>query len=191
MICNVCKINLTLDKFYWNRKNCKNCHKESIVKTKRTPIWLLSHMYSNQIKSSKRKWYKLPDYSRAELLIWATSQLNFNKLFNNRVKSWYNTMLIPSWDRLNDYKPYTLSNLRLVTWWENNKKAHKDMVSCINNKSKRAVFWISIDNWNRVDFISIKDAWDKLWINKWGISQCCRGNPRYSHAWRYIWKYKI
>lgn len=75
--------------------------------------------YSSQEANSKRRNHPPPDYSLEEFKEWAFSNPIFETLYDNWVKSGYQTDLRPSPDRLDNDEPYTFENLRLVTWREN------------------------------------------------------------------------
>jgi len=128
-ICNTC--NLRKDfKFFGKRLEMKDNHKWMCkscenIKTKiynRTRKGLVKCMYSHQLVTSKRRNHNKPLYNLKELRKWIYNQKNFEELYNNWIKSWYNTNLIPSIDRLNNYEWYSFDNIQLITWEENNRK---------------------------------------------------------------------
>ena len=86
---------------------------------KRTIDGLISRIYYSQKGSSKRREHNPPTYSKEQLHVWMTSQVNFNNLYINWVASGYKKDLVPSVDRLDDYKGYSFDNIQLMTWREN------------------------------------------------------------------------
>lgn len=103
---------------YW----CKQCNRGHSLAYKKTIRGLLNSMYNHQKTSSKRRKHILPNYSFEIFYLWALEKPELYTLFNLWVKSNYNKNSIPSVDRLNDNLPYTLSNIQLMTWGENNEK---------------------------------------------------------------------
>ena len=71
----------------------------------------------------------MPSYTLDELIEWLKEQPNLTELWEAHVESGYEHRLAPSIDRLDDDKPYTLGNIRLITNIENVRKAAADMRS--------------------------------------------------------------
>lgn len=141
-VCSICKKLLPLSMFdnqktgkLGKRADCKECRKRFI----RSKEGLIKSIYASQIKSSKRRNHTMPKYSEKELLNWFNKQPNAELLYSNWVKSNFKTDLRPSVDRLDDYLPYSFSNIRLVIWKENNEKHYKDVVLGINTKHSSPV----------------------------------------------------
>lgn len=67
-----------------------------------------------------------PSYSAKELKRWILLNPLFRPLYISWLKSGYKTELAPSVDRLNDYLPYTLDNIQLMTWAENKLKGERE-----------------------------------------------------------------
>lgn len=175
--CSQCKLVKPLDQFYQDKRasdgktsECSECNKAY----KRSPEGLVKVMYNTQKRSSNHRKHIPPQYSYKELYLWVISQPNFNKLFMNWVNSSYSKMLVPSCDRLNDYLPYSLDNLRLVTWQENKDKFHKDQIDGINNKCNKAVIQRSLDGKFINEFYSVQAAARSLNKSHGAIACCCR-----------------
>lgn len=109
-------------------------------KYERTKKGVCDRIYWSQVQSSKQREYDLPSYSREELRDFILTNPMFDVLYDEWVKSDYDRWKKPSIDRINDYKPYTLDNIQLMTWKENNEKAHLDMKNGINNKQNKIVY---------------------------------------------------
>ncbi len=88
-----------------------------------------------------------------------------------------------------DYKGYTLSNIRLVTWKENFEKYLEDKKNGINNKNSKPVNQLSLESKLIQKFSSQVEASRITGINKNCISQCCLRNIKTSGG--YIWRYSI
>jgi len=160
---------------------------------------LTTTIYNSQKKSSKRRKHPMPDYSLQQFRQWCFSQPLFHVLYKAWVKSEYNKMISPSPDRKNDYMPYTLANLQLMTWRENSEKAHADRKNGVNNKHSKAVVGVHKRTAERVEFYSIKQAERELGINNSHIYSCCIGREAkrkngyrqtYQSAGGYAWSFK-
>jgi hypothetical protein len=86
---------------------------------RRTLKGLTNRMYHSQRSSAKIRGHYAPIYTLKEFREWLFSRPNFNRLYQGWVDSGYSKMKVPSADRINNAKSYTLDNLRLVTFREN------------------------------------------------------------------------
>lgn len=188
--CNIC-LKEKESKYFniWNNNKCKECVNKYVREYNCTIDWLITKMYSAQRRRSEERWHSLPSYTNKQINHWVRSQSNFLELYNNRKISWYNRSLIPSIDRLDDYKWYSFDNIRLTIWRENNIKWSKDRKNWINNKMNRCVIWINITTWEIIEFYSMSEASRVTWAGIWHICSCCKWNIK--SAWGYIWKYKL
>ena len=121
-------------------------------------------------------------------MIWFIKQDNFQQLFDNWKQSGFNSKLKPSGDRLDDYKPYTFDNLRLVTWGENEQKMRDDIKNGINLKKSKGCIQISLEGEIIAEYHSLRDAARATNSDSAGISACCKGK-QFKHN-GFIWKYK-
>lgn len=160
-VCSICLTNLPLVKFdqqttgkLGRRADCKECRKR-FVQSERG---LIKSIYGNQLLRSRRRGYKAPTYTEDQLVTWITQQPNFKSLYSAWVTSNYESELKPSVDRLNDYKSYCLTNIRLVTWKENNDKHHSDKLQGINNKNSLAVDMLDMQGIFIKRFYSVSEA---------------------------------
>ena len=94
---------------------------------RRTKHGLVVKIYGDQLSSSRKRGHDKPKYNLKQLKKWIFNQENFDKLYNDWVASNYNKELTPSCDRLDNYKGYSLYNIRLVTWRDNYLEINKDM----------------------------------------------------------------
>lgn len=192
--CTICNIEKELESFYkdkkckwWYKCSCKKCNIEDISNRFKTKKWLLRRIFNTQKNSSKQGWHPLPIYTKQELEEWFWKQSNAEELYSNRKQSWYLKDLKPSIDRLDDYKWYSLDNIQLMTWRENNNKWYKDRKNWINNKNSKSVIWINILTKEYKEFHSTKEAERQTWVHNSNIWQCCMWKIK--KAWGYIWKY--
>ena len=124
-----------------HRADCKECRKRFL----RSERGLVKSLYANQKAKSRKRNHPPPSYTEDELFDWVTSQLNFKSMYSSWVSSGYLTDFKPSIDRVDDYKPYTLSNIALVTTKENIDRYYKDAKEGINVKSATAVNQYTFD----------------------------------------------
>ena len=143
-ICSTCQKNLSLDDFYYNgykksgepkyRSQCKKCISELRKKTHHSKQGLIQIMYSKQLYRQHLRFNLKLDYSLEDLRNWAFKQDNFDLLFQNWERSSFKKDEVPSCDRIDATKPYSLDNLQLLTWEQNFEKSHQERqrpVRCI------------------------------------------------------------
>ena len=83
------------------------------------PSYWINTAIGGMRQRSQRKGFPLPQLNcRICLTAWAYAN-GFQKLWDAYVSSEYDQNLKPSIDRLDNSKPYTTDNIRLVTWREN------------------------------------------------------------------------
>lgn len=121
-------------------KPCSILREEDFRKSERGVV---KRIYYDQRKSSKQRGHVPPNYSLKEFANWALSQHNFKSIYNSWVESNYEHLMSVSCDRLDDYKPYTLCNIRLTNWGQNKKKGHDDRVNGNNRKQSIGVYHVN------------------------------------------------
>jgi len=173
---------------------CRKYFKDYQRKYNRTKKgWAIIQLNSQKLSSKRRK-HPLPNYTSQELYAWALNQSNFEKVFNNWVASNYNKDLKPSCDRIDDNKPYTLENLRVITQKENiligarSQKAKNRMTKAIQNKMGKPVLQLDLEGNLINEYITIGEASRRTGIDNSLISKVCRGI--FKTAGGYEWKYK-
>lgn len=95
------------------------------LQRKTNPRHFFRKMLGTQRNRSKQRGHPPPAYSLDELIDWLKEQDHLTEMWNAYQDSGHNRMLAPSIDRLDDTLPYTLDNIRLVTWQENCNNAAK------------------------------------------------------------------
>ncbi len=108
-----------------------------------TKLGWIDITYNTQKGSSRKRKHNLPDYSKEELFEWVKLQTNFEELWKNWVDSDYHKDLFPSIDRINDDKPYTFTNIQLMTW-EENKGKRKIEIYSFNKTNNRIIYFESM-----------------------------------------------
>jgi hypothetical protein len=163
------------------QSDCKDCK----LKSFRSKHGVIGRMYTSQKQSSKRRKHPMPNYSKNELIEWVLGQSDFLVLYENWVLSDYDKKMIPSCDRLNDSKPYTFDNIRLVTWQENLRSWQESDKDC--KGSGRIVIQYSLSDELIQTFSSLVEAKNNTGIGAECISKVCRG-IRYT-AGGFKWKF--
>lgn len=167
--------------------DCKVCHIVIIKEYRRTKKGLVSKIYGDQRNSSKKRNHPMPDYSKEELIDWMFSHNIFHVLYDEWVSSGFKRMLIPSCDRKDDYKPYSIGNLQITTWSKNEQRGHDDVRNGINNKRSRSVVGVHKITSEVVEFYSMAEAQRKTGISNGNISMCC--NNRLKSSGGYKWEF--
>jgi hypothetical protein len=121
-------------------------------------------MYSNERSSSKKRGLKGPNYTKAEFKAWVLSQPNFMELYNDWVDSGYDRWYKPSADRIDNMKDYTLSNLQLMTAWENHQKSRME-------NGRRVIVFTRDGHW-KCEYDTIEYAKFDLGITRGEILKC-------------------
>lgn len=129
----------------------------------------------------------MPDYSLEELRKWMLAQPNFESLYQAWISTGFNKMQKPSVDRIDDYKPYSLDNIQLTTWAENNARGHADIKNGINNKISKSVFQLTKDGSFIDRHYSAIHAGRVTGVDFRNISRCCRGEAK--TAGGFVWHY--
>ncbi len=107
---------------YGKKPHCKICDASYKINYRRTKVGLIKRNYDTQTGGSNRRGHKKQNYTPQELVNWALSKDIFHKLHNAWVNSGFLKELSPSFDRKDSSKSYTLDNLQIMTWGDNNKK---------------------------------------------------------------------
>ena len=140
---------------------------------------LINSSYYGQCSSSRHRGHTPPEYDKQEYYLWFTNQENCSTLYQAYVESNYDTKLKPSVDRKDDSKGYSFSNIRLVTWRENNSKSFQKP----KRVEQRYKGEMVIDT-----FESIQLAADSVGARYQNISACCNGRQKSAKGftWHFI-----
>lgn len=187
--CSVCKQNLPLDMFNKQstgkqgvRADCKDCLKRFV----RSKHGVINQMYSSSISRTKKKGFTPVSFTKEELEKWVYSSKEFHALYDEWVLEVYPTALKPSLDRLDDYKGYSLDNIRIVTANTNVKRYYSDAINGINTKSAKPVEQYSLDGEYIKTFHSLSAAARSVNGIPSNINQVINGT--YAQAYGYKWK---
>lgn len=172
---------------YGTKAKCKKCVNANGTKYRRTKTGLISHIYSHQRSTSRRRKMDMPKYTKQEFVEWILSKSIFHKLYINWKESKYEKMLSPSVDRIDDYKNYSFDNIQLMTWEENLKKAITDIKSGKNNKTCKAVTQYDLKGIKIKEYHSISAAQKETKTAHSCISECCNNKRKTANG--FIWKF--
>ena len=170
-----------------HRKVCKPCHTKDIGDYKKTKKGVVSVIYHNQIHNTKRRGMEDVSYNQQELYHYLTTETNFNDVYSKWVSSGYEKSLKPSIDRLNDYEPYRLDNIQVLSQKDHFAKSGLDRVEGFNLKASTPVLRID-SNGNTKEYYSIHNAardTSTYYQNIWNV---CKGNRKTAggYKWRFI-----
>lgn len=166
--------------------DCKVCRNIRIAKYFKTEAGLISKIYASQKSNARQRGRPIPTYTKQELTEWLYKN-GFKEAFKRWENSNYSRDLIPSVDRLDDKKSYTLCNIRLVTWKENNQRFKEDIKAGINTSLCKAV--VQLQDGKEINtFFSIAEASRQTGVNRTGISGCLIGRQKTAKGfqWRYL-----
>jgi len=167
---------------------CKNCNEKYNLKYRRTINGLCSRIYASQVLHSKNRNHSIPEYSKNDLKEWLASQRLFYEIYDKWVESNYGKKLIPSVDRINDNEGYSIDNIQLMTWGENELRAYSCRKDGIIKGQSVSVLQFDLDDNFIKEYHSQSQAYRETGVGQWNISGVCIG--RKETAGGFKWKYK-
>jgi hypothetical protein len=160
----------------------------STLTWRRSEKGLLSTIYTEQKSSSKHRNHKPPAYTLGELTEWFYQQPNSKVLYTVWVDSNYDKWLRPSVDRLVNTLGYSLENIQLTSFRDNNQRSHNDASEGLNIVSLLK----SVDQYDlKGNFIQSYKSLTKA-SKATGQSAgaiCISCNNKEYHAKKWLWKY--
>lgn len=170
-VCRKCLQDIDINNFIkdknsrdWLQSWCRDCKNKQKILYYRTKEWLIKSIFRSQKRISRERWHEQPKYTLSELLEWILKQDVFNDIFNNWEKNNYHKDYVPSCDRLNDYKWYSLDNIQITTFRCNYLKYCSDAKLWINNKRNRAVKQYTRDWIFIKQHYSLSEAHRSTWV---------------------------
>ena len=160
-----------------------------MLKDHRTKKGQICRIMNHQRSNSKQNGWPPPSYDLSELQTWMLDQSVFHNLFEKWVQSDYEKKLLPSCDRLDDYKPYTLDNLRIVTWNTNHHRSTTDRLAGINTKAAKAILQYTTEGIFIFEHYSMRQAARNTGIDAGSICKACSG--KLNSAGGFKWKHKL
>ena len=162
---------------------CKACVQEE----RRSLEGHIKVMYYVQLQSSSYRKHPKPSYTANDLRDWC--MLNgYDELHKTWRDSGYKKELCPSADRLDSLKPYTFDNLELVTWKENNGRAHEDRRKGVGASGKlcRAVYQYTTEGELVAEYHSQAEAERVTGVRQANITKvvCNKRNTAGGFVWK-------
>lgn len=168
---------------------CKPCVVDRNREYWRTPKGRISYIFNGQKRSSADRGHPPPTYTQQELTVWALQQ-GLDNLVLKWAQEGYLKDLAPSVDRLDDNQGYTLTNIRLVTWQENNEKMYTNRKSCERiTRQNRKVKQLDAHGNVIATYDSIASASRITEITRVNINDVCRKKKHCLTAGGYTWQY--
>lgn len=147
--------------------------------------------YSEMKSRVKRKNFNEIQFTINEFLQWIMNNDNYKKIYSNYLDNNKDRNLCPSVDRLDDYKTYSIDNIRLVTWRENNDKYNSDRLIGKNTKQSKPVMSICIYTGKKNEYHSAHYASQQTKTDRSSINRSCRTNSKNpinkSRSGSFIW----
>ncbi len=148
----------------------------------------------SEIKSRvKTKGFEPEKISINEFLNWIMNGNNYESIYINYINSKKSRSLAPSIDRLDDYKTYSLDNIRLTIWKENKDKYNSDRLIGKNTKQSKPITSID-EKGEKTYYHSTHFASQKTGISRSSICRSARtnsisilNNKKLSRSGKYIW----
>lgn len=180
-VCNKCQKILPIS-FYAKQKlgkdgyraSCKECVTNTYLRTKKG---LIFKMHANQRAKSKKRNHPQPSYTKEDLVDWCMKQPLFHTLYDAWVSSNFDTQLIPTCDRLDDYKPYSLDNICLATFTENSNKYYQNVQEGLNTKSCQPVLCFDLNDNFIQEYHSLSAAARAVGTSHANIRNVCTQTP--------------
>lgn len=204
--CFKCGIEKELLDFYIHKKSadghlnkCKECTKVDVKNNPRvfsnkvddcydnTEKGVIRVIYKTQRRSSKIRKMPPPNYSKEELKDWLYGN-DFKRLYDEWVDSGFKKETKPSVDRRDDFMPYSLDNIRLVTWTDNTQHQHEDIMCGIGTGGLRCKPVICYDRNKKpiAEYVSFSAACRSI---GYSIERSLKsGKPDRKN--KFVWKYK-
>ena len=193
-VCNKCKEEKELSLFGRDKKSkdkrkprCKCCCVIEQTNITRTKEGKLKRIYFSQVYNSKTRKRESPLYTKHQFVDRFINDLDYIEHYEVWKASGYMKEFSPSFDRKDDYKPYSFDNIQIMFWLLNDKKGHKDRKEGINNKNSKAVVGTNIETGEKIEFHSSMEAQRNGFYNT-NIGLCCKGKLKTSMG--YTWEYK-
>lgn len=175
------------------RSECKDCKSLINKEYARKPENVIRTSWHHNNYHSELRGHEAPSYSYKELKDWAFSQAKFFSLYEAWISSGYNRRMKPSIDRIDDDKSYSLDNIQLVTFGENEDKYRQQVRDGRENTgllNGGHCLVVQKDLYGNIiaEFVSQSQASRLTGVRQGCISACCLGIQK--TAGGFIWQKK-
>lgn len=147
--------------------------------------------YSDIRSRARRKKFDEIKFTLSEFILWIMNQDNYKSIYLNYIASNKDRNLCPSVDRLDDYKTYSIDNIRLTIWKENKDKYNSDRLIGKNTKQSKPVIAICISTGEQTRYHSAHYAAQITGVERTSINRSCRTNSKNpivkSRSGNFIW----
>lgn len=137
------------------RSECKDCFN---IKQKSDPFRFFRKIYATQKSSSIKRGHPAPPYTLEDLIAWADSQPHLPGIWQAYQDANQPRNLAPSIDRIDSNLPYTIDNLELVTWEENDLRGNRDIKLGVKITQHKAVSAFNLNGSLHKTYISLHQA---------------------------------
>lgn len=190
--CTACRKNKPVTAFHKNNAESDGCRKECKVcriQRARSKFGRVRRIYRMQKRNSKQRGHPMPNYTVEDLIEWCVKQPKFHQLHSVWEGVNYNKKLTPTCDRIDDYKPYTLDNLQLMTWWDNKVKGEADRKKGKSVTAQmKTVVQFTLEGVYMAEYPSVSIASRAVGGSPSNVSKCCAGDRKTTMG--FTWRYK-
>ena len=183
-VCNIC--NVESEPYKESAKVCKSCHSKAGTDKRRSLSGHYRRIFYHQQERVRNGTVISISYSSSELKDWLLSNSVYLKLHSQWKDSGFNKELSPSVDRINDYLGYSLENIQVMTWHDNNMKGKADRISGYNNKQSTQFIQKSKDGITIATYHSGQQASRETGIDRSNITRAASGKCK--TAGGFIWE---
>lgn len=142
--CKDCGLDKPDFDYYGKQNECKECTKARVKRNSErvgsaydfSEKGVFRVIYKTQKRHQRLRGHGDMPYTKQDLVVWCKEN-GFDLIFNAWVQSGYDSNLKPSIDRIDDFKGYSLDNIRLGTWRENRNHQAQDIINGTGTSGKR------------------------------------------------------
>jgi len=196
-VCYQCKIEKDVSEFsketantiIGHRTDCKECCKKRRTAHDRTKLGVASKIYYTQTANSKARKHTPPSYTKQELIDWLMEQSGFHEAHEYWALNGYKKDFVPSVDRFDDKKSYTMDNIRIVHWKINNDKNRQQIKEWKSTKFTKPVIQFDLQGNEVARFHSIASAARSVSGERSLIRGCCQNKASFITGYGYKWEF--
>lgn len=169
-----------------NRKTSTESVRRYRERHRKCPVYRLSRIFDSQKSNSKNAKRSPPLYTKEQFVERFKNDPKYLSLFNAWVDSGHDKKLVPSFDRIDNLKPYSFDNIEVVSWYENYKREHRERVEGTSSFCK-AVLQKTLSGETIKKFPSGAAASRETGVRTSHICEVCKG--RRQSAGSFLWSY--